>query len=56
MTELLVLYYSRYGAVRQMAQFVARGAASGLPITDAERKLCMALGRRLATIAVKLKS
>jgi NAD(P)H dehydrogenase (quinone) len=25
MTEILVLYYSRYGSVRQMAQFVARG-------------------------------
>ena len=25
MLELLVLYYSRYGAVQQMAQFVARG-------------------------------
>ncbi|MEO7728042.1 MAG: NAD(P)H:quinone oxidoreductase [Burkholderiales bacterium] len=27
MKEILVLYYSRYGAVRQMAQFVARGIA-----------------------------
>ena len=25
MKEILVLYYSRYGAVRQMAQFIARG-------------------------------
>ncbi len=25
MKEILVLYYSRYGSVRQMAQFVARG-------------------------------
>lgn len=25
MNEILVLYYSRYGAVKQMAQFVARG-------------------------------
>ena len=25
MKEILVLYYSHYGAVRQMAQFVARG-------------------------------
>lgn len=25
MTNILVLYYSRYGAVKQMAQFVARG-------------------------------
>ncbi|MBI3937208.1 MAG: NAD(P)H-quinone oxidoreductase, partial [Betaproteobacteria bacterium] len=26
MKEVLVLYYSHYGAVRQMAQFIARGA------------------------------
>src|SRR5579871_5077290 len=28
MTRILVLYYSRYGAVKQMAQFVARGIES----------------------------
>lgn len=28
MTTLLVLYYSRYGAVKQMAQYVARGIES----------------------------
>jgi NAD(P)H dehydrogenase (quinone) len=30
------------------------GAASDRPISDEEKKLCIALGRRLATIAVKL--
>lgn len=29
MKELLVLYYSRYGAVKQMAQLVARGVEQG---------------------------
>jgi NAD(P)H dehydrogenase (quinone) len=28
MTTILVLYYSRYGAVKQMAQFIARGVES----------------------------
>ena len=32
------------------------GAASDLPITEAEKKLCMALGRRLASIALKLSA
>ena len=32
------------------------GLTSDLPISDAEKKLCMALGRRLATIALKLSS
>ena len=32
------------------------GGAGGQPITEPERKLCVALGRRLAEIAVKLSS
>jgi len=32
------------------------GGAGGQPITEPERKLCIALGRRLAEIAVKLSS
>lgn len=28
MTKILILYYSRYGAVKQMAQFIARGVES----------------------------
>ena len=28
MTQILVLYYSRYGSVKQMAQFIARGIES----------------------------
>lgn len=28
MTKILVLYYSRYGAVKQMAQYIARGVES----------------------------
>ena len=30
------------------------GAAGGTPISEPERKLCIALGRRLAEIALKL--
>ena len=32
------------------------GGAGGKPISESERKLCMALGRRLAEIALKLSS
>ena len=32
------------------------GLTSDLPISDAEKKLCMALGRRLASVALKLSS
>jgi NAD(P)H dehydrogenase (quinone) len=32
------------------------GLTSDLPISDAEKKLCIALGRRLAQVAVKLSS
>lgn len=28
MTQILILYYSRYGAVKQMAQYIARGVES----------------------------
>lgn len=28
MTQILILYYSRYGSVKQMAQFIARGVES----------------------------
>lgn len=34
MTKILVLYYSRYGAVKQMAQLIARGVES-VPGTEA---------------------
>ena len=28
MSNVLILYYSRYGAVKQMAQYIARGVES----------------------------
>ena len=34
MPNILVLYYSRYGAVKQMAQYVARGIESILNIEE----------------------
>src|ERR1700680_4048299 len=34
MTSVLVLYYSRYGAVKQMAQYIARGVES-VPLVEA---------------------
>ena len=36
MTTILVLYYSRYGAVKQMAQYIARGAES---VSDVEARI-----------------
>ncbi len=50
MKEILVLYYSRYGAVRQMAQLVARGieqvpgAAARLRTVPAVSTVCEAIG------------
>ena len=32
------------------------GLTGNLPISDTEKKLCMALGRRLASIALKLSA
>ncbi len=67
MTEILVLYYSAGGSVRRMAELNATrtggtpygashfaGIADDLPISDAERALCVAQGRRLAEVALKL--
>jgi len=64
MSDILVLYYSHRGSVREMAQWIARGSpygashvsglASDRAFDDAERSLCRALGRRLATTALKL--
>jgi NAD(P)H dehydrogenase (quinone) len=36
MTTILVLYYSRYGAVKQMAHYIARGVES---VTDVEARV-----------------
>lgn len=44
MLDILVLYYSRHGAVGEMANHIARD----------EKELCQALGRRLATVALAL--
>jgi len=51
MSDILVLDYTHRGSVREMAQWIARGIEE---IDDAERSLCRALGRRLATTALKL--
>ncbi len=53
MKEILVLYYSRYGAVRQMAQLVARGieqvpgAAARLRTVPEVSMVCEAVGPKV---------
>ena len=53
MKEILVLYYSRYGAVRQMAQLVARGieqvpgAAARLRTVPEVSTVCEAVGPKV---------
>jgi len=54
MGNILVLYYSVGGTPYGASHFA--GLADDLPITDAERALCVAQGRRLAEIALKLKA
>ena len=98
MKEIVVLYYSHSGAVKRMAQFIARGigqvpgaaarlrtvakistvceavekdvptagggtpygashvagATSDQPITDEDKKLCIALGKRPAETVLKI--